>query len=183
LGYCVAQRPGAEPEGAAALVADGEHEAVAKAIPRLATAGRMSKAGVDDLVDLDRPSGGEVSHQGVATRSPGRGKAGAERANGRLIEPALAEQVAPGGARLGRPEDVLVVRLRPRVQLQRALALQTGAAAAAPRRFLELDTGAIRQELERLAEVDVFDALDEGEDVPAFRAAVAVPRLPGLADH
>jgi len=49
--------------------------------------------------------------------------------------------------------------------------------APGPRRFLQLDPGLFGEQLQRRAEVDVLDLLDEGEVVPAFLAAVAMPQL------
>jgi len=49
--------------------------------------------------------------------------------------------------------------------------------ATRARRLLELHARLLGEQAQRRPEVDVLDLLDEGEVVPAFLAAVAMPQL------
>ena len=63
FGNVGAQRPCAEGQHLAALVADGEHEAMAKPVAQTAAPGVVGEAGVDDLVGRRSGTLPEVARQ------------------------------------------------------------------------------------------------------------------------
>ena len=177
----VAQRASAESEHVPALVADREHEAIPEPVTGPAAARGMDEPCLDQFLDRGAGLAGHVPGEGILRMATGGGEADPELAGERLPDFAIAEQVPSGLAGGGRPQHVLVVRLRLGVELDGSAPAPTGTAGGA-RTALELDTGPVGQHLEGLPEVDALDLLDEFEEVPALVTAVAVPDLALRAD-
>ena len=177
FGLGVTERSGPEAEHLSSFVADGEDEAIPEAITRPASAGRVRKSGLDDLVDRRSALAGQIARQRVLTGPARRGEPDAESARQLLVNTPIAEQGSPAFAGFGGPEHVLVVRLRLAVELDRSPALPPGAAVRV-RPALQLDARAVGEHLQRLAEVDPLDLLDEVEEVASLAAAMAEPELP-----
>jgi hypothetical protein len=175
-GLVVVEPARAEADGAAALVADRDHEPSAEEVvgPPVVARAHEADRGGDGEVDVRRA---QRLDEGLSAR--GRVADPEVRAR-RLGEAAIAE-VAAGPRALGRPELPLEV-------LDGALedvALGVGRfplavrllRAAAPAR--ELDTRPRREDLERVQEGEVVHPLQEGDLVPAGRAGPeAVPGPP-----
>jgi len=136
----------------------------------------MGEPRVDQLLDAGAGLAGQVSSQGILTCTARRGEADPEGSRKRFADAPVHQQRAPGLACRRRPQHVLVIRLRLGIELDRAPTLSPRASWGV-RPTLELHPRPIREQLERLAEIDAFDLLDELEEVTAFVAAMAVPDL------
>src|SRR5207253_91770 len=155
-------------------------EPVAEAVAHQAAPRGQRQSCLDELGGGRRATSREIAKQRVAAVATRRREADPEAASQRLLDPALLEQPAAGFAGVGLPQHVLEVRPGAAMQLDDAAALLPGAAAAVAGP-LQLDTRTIRKQLQRLAEIDPLDTLDEAEDVAALGAAEAVPGLARLA--
>ena len=178
----VAQGASSESEHVPALVADREYEAIPEPVTGPAAARGVDEPCLDQLVDGGAGLAGHVPGEGVLRGAAGGGEADPELAGKRLPDFAITEQVAPGLAGGGRPQHVLVIRLRLGVELDGSAPAPAGAAGGA-RTALEFDTGPVGEHLEGLPEVDALDLLDEFEEIPALVTAVAVPDLALRADR
>src|ERR1700693_4961495 len=136
----------------------------------------MHETGVDQLLHVGAPRAGQIPRERVLPGSAGGGKADPEAPGQRLIDATVAKQGTaglPGGC---GPQHVLVVRLRPGVELDRSAAKPAGGAARGGA-ALEFHAGAIGEHVERLPEVHTLDLFDEREEITAGVTALAVPDL------
>jgi len=163
----LAHGPGSECEGLAALVADGDDEALSEKVGAVAAhEARLLRIGERPLL---RPQvfGEPQARGGVAELEPAR----------RLFAHiAVRKQAPPDLARGRRPQDVLVVLDRELEHREQAAA-RVGTLLLLRAQPLQLHPCPLRQHLEGAALVGLLDQLDECEDVAVPLAAEAVPGL------
>ncbi len=175
LGALVAaHRPAAEAEGAAAAVADREHDPRAEAVVLAALLVALGEADAVQLADAE--AGLLAADEDLV---PGaRRVADPEGAQHLLAESALGQVIAGFAGLLGLPEVVGVVGAGALQQLlQPAPLLASGLRPRVLLLALDLDPVAVGEQLDRLGEAHPLLLLDELDHVAADPAAEAVVEL------